>query len=264
MSDATAPIGGRVSLCDYASVPVAASTTIYKGTLICANAAGDAVDAEDLQEFNLLGVARDSVNNSAGSAGDLDAEYWTSGQFDFTIAATADNTYLGLPVYVSDNQTVTLTPTAYLGAVGIVRKVNSTTSVRVELMPGMMADPGGRVEQTLKLPLVAATDTTAGGVLTVRNTSGVARIITNFFVNVSTQSSGAATIDAGVATTVATNDTLIDGASVAAVALLDFTENQGTNGADARLWADDSYVTITASADTTGLVGSAYITYINA
>lgn len=263
MSDATTAIGGRVSSCDYSSVPVAASTTIYKGTLICANAAGDAVDAEDLQEFSLLGVARDSVAN-AGSAGDEDVEYWTAGQFDFTIAATADATYVGLPVYVSDNQTVTLTPTSYLGAVGVIRKVNSSTSVRVELQPAMMVGMGGREETTLRFALTAEETPAAAGALSIRNTSGVARIITNFFVRVATQSTGAASIDAGVASTAISNDTLIDGASVAAVALLDFTENQGTNGADARLWADDDYLTVTASADTTGLVATAYVTYINA
>jgi hypothetical protein len=263
MSDSTSPIGGRVSNCDYSSIGVAAATTIYKGTLICANAAGEAVDAENLQEFSLLGVARDTVVN-AGDANAYAVEYWTSGQFDFTIAATADATYLGLPVYVSDNQTVTLTPTAYLGAVGIIRKINSSTSVRVELMPGLMAAQGGRGETTLKFALTAEASPAAAGCLSVRNTSGVARIITNFFVDVTTQSTGAASIDAGIAATAISNDTLIDGASVATVALLDFTENQGTNGADARKWVDDDYLTITASADTTGLVGSAYVTFINA
>lgn len=263
MSDATAPIGGRVSVCDYASIGVAASTTIYKGTLICANATGYAVDAENLQEFSLLGVARDTVDNSSGSAGDLDVEYWTSGQFDFTIAATADATYLGLPVYVSDNQTVTLTPTAYLGAVGIIRKVNSSTSVRVEIIPGLMGVTQSG-ETTIKAALTAEETPANGGCLTIRNTSGATRIITNFIVDVTTQSTGAASIDAGVASTVTTNDTLIDGASIAAAGTLDWVKNAGTNGANARRWVDDDYVTITASADSTGLVGSAYITFINA
>jgi hypothetical protein len=114
-----------------------------------------------------------------------------------------------------------------------------------------------------KQALVAAADTTAGGVLTILNDSGEDRIITNLIVNTTTPSSGAASIDVGVASTVASNDTLIDGASVAsAAACLDMVKNAGTNGAGARTWPNGYYITATASADATGLVGFAYVQYI--
>lgn len=51
--------------------PVAASTTIYKGALVCENTAGYAVPAADTASYRFLGIAEEKKDNASGSAGDL-------------------------------------------------------------------------------------------------------------------------------------------------------------------------------------------------
>lgn len=116
-----------------------------------------------------------------------------------------------------------------------------------------------------RVALTAATDTTAGGVLSLANPEGVALIVTRLILDVTTASSGAATVDAGIAANGTTSaDNLIDGASVATATTLDNTEDGGTNGKGTRKWGTSQYLTITASATTAGMVGFAYIEYIRA
>lgn len=111
--------------------------------------------------------------------------------------------------------------------------------------------------------LTAATDTTAGGVLSVANPEGRTLIIFRVILDITTPSSGAATVDVGVAANGSTSsDTLIDGASVATAAkLLDNVNDAGTNGKARQTWSSTQYVTGTASATTAGMVGRAYIYY---
>ena len=111
--------------------------------------------------------------------------------------------------------------------------------------------------------LTAATTTTAGGVLSVANPEGDAVIVTGIYLDVTTASSGAATVDAGIAANGTTSaDNLIDGASVASIAVVSNRDNAGTNGKQALRWNSDQFLTITASATTAGMVGTAYVTYV--
>ena len=117
----------------------------------------------------------------------------------------------------------------------------------------------------MRVALTAATDTTAGGVLSMANPEGIDLLITRFILNVTTQSTGAGTVDAGIAANGTTsNDTLIDGKSVAAAGVFDNIEDQGTNGKSTVKWGASQFVTVTASADLTGLVGEALISYVPA
>jgi len=117
-----------------------------------------------------------------------------------------------------------------------------------------------------KVALTAATSTAVGGVLNVTNPTGVNLIITRILLNVTTKSTGAATLDVGVDDAGDTsNDTLLDGVDVGTAAgLFDNIENQGTNGKAAVLWPAGYHIVATASASVAGLVGYAYIewTYI--
>lgn len=111
--------------------------------------------------------------------------------------------------------------------------------------------------------LTAATVTTAGAVLSVANPEEADVIVTGVYLDVTTASSGAATVDAGVAADGTTSaDNLIDAGSVAAIAVVSNRDNAGTNGKQAVKWASDEFLTITASATTAGMVGTAYVTYI--
>lgn len=114
-----------------------------------------------------------------------------------------------------------------------------------------------------KTALTAVTSNTAGGALSLANPEGVDLIITRLILDITTPSSGAATVDAGIAANGTTSsDTLIDGKSVAAAGIFDNIEDQGTNGKSAVKWGASEYLTITASATLAGLVGNAYIDYI--
>jgi hypothetical protein len=117
-------------------------------------------------------------------------------------------------------------------------------------------------EVTVKVALTAATVTTGGAVLSWANPVGSSIIISRFKIYISTGSTGAATLDIGIAADGTTsNDTLLDGYNAQTTGVADNIENQGTNGVSAKLMTSTQFITATASATVAGLVGSAYITY---
>lgn len=116
-----------------------------------------------------------------------------------------------------------------------------------------MAAQNGAYEATLSA--------TAGnaGVLSLANPEGVALIVTDVILYLTTPSSGACTVDAGITTAAASSDNLIDGQSIAVAGAYG---EKGTNGKLFQKWAADAYLTITvASGTVTGLVGKAYVRY---
>jgi hypothetical protein len=59
------------------------------------------------------------------------------------------------------------------------------------------------------------------------------------------------------ATATTSNDTLIDGLAVGTAAKTASGDiAHGTNGLGVRVWGDDEYLTVTGSADSSGLVGT--------
>lgn len=114
-----------------------------------------------------------------------------------------------------------------------------------------------------KAALTAVTGTTGGGALSLANPEGEDILVTRLILDITTQSTGAATVDAGIAADgVTSSDTLIDGKSVATAGVFDNTEDGGTNGKGVVKWGAAQFLTITASATLAGLVGNAYIEYI--
>lgn len=119
-----------------------------------------------------------------------------------------------------------------------------------------------RVPQVARVAL-AAVDT-AGGVFAWANPTGGSIIVTGVAIDVTTVSSGACTIDVGVAANATTlSDTIIDGASTATTArVIDHVKDAGTNGTAAQKCTSTQYVTgSVASGASAGIVGFAYITY---
>ncbi|MDI9549858.1 MAG: hypothetical protein QM346_19870 [Chloroflexota bacterium] len=107
-----------------------------------------------------------------------------------------------------------------------------------------------------KAALTADTTGAVGGVLKLLNPEGVDLIITDFILDITTKSAGAATIDAGVDDGGdVSSDTLLDGVNVNAAAAV-------FSNAAAVKWPADEYIVATASASVAGLVGNAYIKYI--
>lgn len=111
-------------------------------------------------------------------------------------------------------------------------------------------------------PLVAATDTTAGGVVSIANPLGVDLIIVHAYLNITTAATTATNlIDLGVAANgTTTSDTLIDGMATT----VGLKSAGGTNGASPRTWSSTQYVTGTASATLVGMVGTVHLVCIRA
>lgn len=113
--------------------------------------------------------------------------------------------------------------------------------------------------------LTAATTTTGGDALNLLNPEGAKLIITRFIINVTTEATGAANIDAGVAATGTSNDELLDGVDVGSAAILDDNINGVVAGEVASSvveWGATEYLTVTPSATLAGLVGTYYVEYI--
>lgn len=92
---------------DLLSLPVAAATTIWAGTLVARDAAGRAVPASDTAGLRAVGRAEETVDNSAGAAGDLNISI-RIGCFKFANSATeaVDADDVGKMAVVEDDQTV--------------------------------------------------------------------------------------------------------------------------------------------------------------
>lgn len=113
--------------------------------------------------------------------------------------------------------------------------------------------------------LTAATTTTGGDALNLANPEGADLLITNFVVRTTVVSTGAATIDAGVAATGTSNDELIDGLDVNGALVCENNHDQVSAGTVAEhevVWGSDEYLTVTPSATLAGLVGKYYVEYI--
>lgn len=113
---------------DQLSFPAAASK-VLAGTIVVLNAAGNAETATTATGKVAVGVAEETVDNSGGSAGDLQVPV-RRGIFRFANSASTDaiaNTDYGTTCYLVDNQTVAKTDgTSTRSKAGIVRGVDAS------------------------------------------------------------------------------------------------------------------------------------------
>jgi len=108
---------------DMVSLKIGAEK-IYKGTMCMINAAGFCVQVADTATGDCFaGVAAETVDNSAGSAGDLSINVWLTGTFTFKHAGAA-RTDVGLPAFAS------------LGVVDAGQTVKSATEGTHAMMVG--------------------------------------------------------------------------------------------------------------------------------
>lgn len=109
--------------------PVAASTKIYAGALVCLNASGHAVPGSTSTTLTARGVAQDQVDNSSGAAGDEDI-LTRRGVFHFANSAAADEITIadiGNDCYIVDDQTVAKTDgTSTRSVAGKIDSVDAT------------------------------------------------------------------------------------------------------------------------------------------
>ena len=117
---------GRVGM------PVAASTTLYQGTLAFINSSGYADDDIAAGANAFAGVVVEQADNSSGSNGDINVELWTRGVFTLTGSGFTQAT-VGVLIYASDNYTVTATATSNT-LIGRCVEFISSTKIKVELL----------------------------------------------------------------------------------------------------------------------------------
>ena len=121
-----------------------------------------------------------------------------------------------------------------------------------------------RIPKCLVVNIAGVVATTGGGIASVANPEGVPILIMRALLHRTTKSTGAATADIGIAANGATsNKTLLDAVDIAAVENLeDNIKNKGATGLERRIWAASEFLTMTGSADSTGLVGKLIIEYV--
>lgn len=84
--------------------PVAASTKIYAGSLVCVNTDGYAVPAADTSGYLFMGVALEQVDNSTGANGAKNVRLRRTGVFQFD-ATSITQDMVGQPMYAMDDHT---------------------------------------------------------------------------------------------------------------------------------------------------------------
>lgn len=110
------------------SDPVAAATRIFAGSIVCLNAAGNAVPGTTATTLKARGVAQEHVDNRDGAIGDLRIET-RRGVFPFANSASADEITradIGVNAFIVDDQTVAKTSATNTRSVaGVIRDVDS-------------------------------------------------------------------------------------------------------------------------------------------
>lgn len=108
--------------------PVAGATRIFAGSLVCLNAAGNAVPGSTATTLKARGVAQEHIDNRDGAIGALRIET-RRGTFPFANSAAADEITradIGATAYIVDDQTVAKTSgTNTRSAAGVIRDVDS-------------------------------------------------------------------------------------------------------------------------------------------
>lgn len=108
--------------------PVAASTKIFAGALVCINSSSLATKGATATGLKCVGIARDQADNSAGAASAIRVKV-RRGCFRFANSASADLIALadvGADCYIVDDQTVAKTSGSSTRSIaGKIRDVDS-------------------------------------------------------------------------------------------------------------------------------------------
>lgn len=98
----------------FREYPVKASAVINAGSIVVIDATGYAVPASTAAGLKGPGRADEAVDNSSGGNGDKTVRVRVDGAYNYVDEADTtamDRTHLGETVYLTDDQTVTLTST---------------------------------------------------------------------------------------------------------------------------------------------------------
>jgi|694.fasta_scaffold01648_7 hypothetical protein len=177
---------------DRQSFPVAASTTIYEGTLSFVNVTGYLDDDTATGANRFAGIAVAYVDNSSGANGALQGEVYAEGVFEL-VGTGFSQASVGQPVFATDNYTITTSPSAsgvYIGeCVGYV----SSTKILVCIDPDGMSPVSATVVKTADYTVTVGdsgrtfTNTGAAGAVTFALPAAVAGLKYRFRVGVAQQ-----------------------------------------------------------------------------
>lgn len=106
------------------SLPVAASTKIYQGAIVCLNSSGLAVPASTATGLKAIGRAEELADNSAGLASAISVKV-VRGVFRYANGESITLANVNDTAYLTDDQTVCLTGTGKSVA-GIIRDVDAS------------------------------------------------------------------------------------------------------------------------------------------
>lgn len=121
--------------------PVAASTKIYSGALICVNAAGYAVAGSDTAGLVFAGVAEGQADNSTGGAGDIIVAVRRRGLEKLSLGHAITQANIGDAAFISDDQTVDLAANCANGIFcGVIAGFISGLEAWVDIEPAIKQD----------------------------------------------------------------------------------------------------------------------------
>lgn len=137
------------------SVPVAATTVIFGGSIVCDNGSGYAIPAVDTSSLKVIGIASGKADNDPGSAGDISVlvEYGRAFWLKNSGLTIADR---GSIVFADDDQTVRPTAGQSNNPVGILLDVDSSKGALV-FIPNAMSVSG-----TVAVDLTVGNDVSIG------------------------------------------------------------------------------------------------------
>lgn len=142
------------------SYPVYQSTTIYQGSFVALNETGYLVSATSSAGVRFVGIASEGVDNSAGSSAGEYCKVYTGGDLFEVLTSGAALAYVGRPVFIADNQTVTFTPGSVLA--GYCREYVSSTKIYIDIEPALYSG-----DDCVLVPVAASTTVVAGTMVCV-------------------------------------------------------------------------------------------------
>lgn len=162
---------------DEYQFPVAASTTLYAGGIAALDGSNNLVMATDAAARRAVGIVFGEIDNSAGSAGDLNGIVEV-GIFKLTNSSTnaITDAHIGQYCFVEDNATVAITGGSYGVVAGIVRKVD-TDGVWVEMSLGLGAALPFRRQVVIDTDGATLTANQSGAVISNLGASGAATFV---------------------------------------------------------------------------------------
>ncbi len=140
MAALTSDRNTEYSLGDLLSIPVAAETRIFAGSLVCSNADGYAVPAADTAGLVFEGVATAQADNRNGADGDLNVVVKRRGRYRLDCASALDQSALSAQVYAEDDRTVAVAGDVDNDvAVGVIDKVEGAGDCWVSIDAAVLA-----------------------------------------------------------------------------------------------------------------------------